>query len=49
METMGVRGIGGLEQLERTGISTWKCGLILIGGLVAFNSTMWSSDSNLGS
>ena len=31
METMGVRGIWGLEQLERTGISTLRCGLILIG------------------
>ena len=30
METMGVRGIWGLEQLERTGISSVKCGLILL-------------------
>ena len=37
METMGVRGIWGLEQLERTGISTWKCALILITALTAFN------------
>ena len=37
METMGVSGIWGLEQLERTGISTWKCGLILLAVAVAFN------------
>ena len=32
MATLGLKGIWGLEQLERTGIATWKLGVLLIGG-----------------
>lgn len=37
METVGVRGIWGLEQLEKTGLGATRCGMILIGGMVALN------------
>ncbi|MFT4826137.1 MAG: hypothetical protein ACI9J0_004080, partial [Cryomorphaceae bacterium] len=32
MATVGLKGIWGLEQLDKTGIATWKLGLILMGG-----------------
>ena len=32
MDTIGLKGIWGLEQLARTGIATWKLGLMLMGG-----------------
>jgi len=32
METIGLKGIWGLEQLDRTGIATWKLGVLLMGG-----------------
>lgn len=31
MATVGLKGIWGLEQLDKTGIATWKLGLILMG------------------
>ncbi len=31
MATVGLKGIWGLEQLDRTGIATWKLGVLLIG------------------
>ena len=31
MAAMGLKGIWGLEQLDRTGIATWKSGVLLIG------------------
>ncbi len=31
MATLGLKGIWGLEQLDRTGIATWKLGVLLIG------------------
>ena len=31
MATAGLKGIWGLEQLDRTGIATWKLGVLLIG------------------
>ena len=31
MATVGLKGIWGLEQLDRTGIATWKLGVMLIG------------------
>lgn len=48
METMGVNGIWGLERLERTGISSARCGLILIGVLVAFNYVLLGLTSGFG-
>ncbi|MBQ75721.1 MAG: hypothetical protein CMQ20_11970 [Gammaproteobacteria bacterium] len=32
MATVGLKGIWGLEQLDRTGIATWKLGILLMGG-----------------
>ena len=32
MATIGLKGIWGLEQLDRTGIATWKLGILLMGG-----------------
>jgi len=32
MATVGLKSIWGLEQLDRTGIATWKLGVLLIGG-----------------
>ena len=32
MPTEGLKGIWGLEQLDRTGIATWKLGVLLVGG-----------------
>jgi hypothetical protein len=32
METIGLKGIWGLEQLDRAGIPNWRLGLMLIGG-----------------
>ena len=34
MATVGLKGIWGLEQLDRTDIATWKAGIILVGGSV---------------
>lgn len=31
MATVGLKGIWGLEQLDKTGLATWKLGLILMG------------------
>ena len=31
MATVGLKGLWGLEQLDKTGIATWKLGLILMG------------------
>jgi hypothetical protein len=31
MATAGLKGIWGLEQLDKTGIATWKLGPILLG------------------
>jgi hypothetical protein len=31
MATVGLKGVWGLEQLDRTGVATWKLGLILMG------------------
>jgi hypothetical protein len=31
MATLGLKGIWGIEQLDKIGIATWKLGLILIG------------------
>jgi hypothetical protein len=38
MATVGLKGIWGLEQLDKTGIATWKLGLILMGvaGVVSY-------------
>lgn len=38
MATLGLKGIWGLEQLDKTGIATWKLGLILMGaaGVVGY-------------
>jgi hypothetical protein len=38
MATVGLKGIWGLEQLDKTGIATWKLGLILMGvaGVVGY-------------
>ena len=33
MATVGLKGIWGLEQLDRTGMATWKLGLILMGAV----------------
>ena len=30
MATVGLKGIWGLEQLDRTGIATWKLGVLLM-------------------
>jgi hypothetical protein len=32
MATVGLKGLWGLEQLDKTGLATWKLGLILMGG-----------------
>lgn len=32
MATIGLKGVWGLEQLDRTGIATWKLGVLLMGG-----------------
>jgi len=38
MATAGLKGIWGLEQLDKTGLATWKLGLILMGaaGVVSY-------------
>jgi hypothetical protein len=38
MATVGLKGLWGLEQLDKTGIATWKLGLILMGvaGVVGY-------------
>jgi hypothetical protein len=38
MATVGLKGIWGLEQLDKTGLATWKLGLILMGaaGVVSY-------------
>ena len=40
--TLGLKGLWGLEQLDRTGIATWKLGLILMGaaGVVSYVLSM---------
>ena len=40
MATLGLKGIWGLEQLDRTGIATWKLGVLLMGGGVLFGATL---------
>ena len=32
MATIGLKGVWGLEQLDRTRIATWKLGILLVGG-----------------
>ena len=41
MATVGLKGIWGLEQLDRTGIATWKLGVLLIGASTTL--ARWSS------
>ena len=40
MATIGLKGIWGLEQLDRTGIATWKLGVLLMGGGALFGSLL---------
>lgn len=40
MATMGLKGIWGLEQLDKTGIATWKLGVLLIGGGALFGAIL---------
>ncbi len=40
MATIGLKGIWGLEQLDRTGIATWKLGILLMGGGALFGAIL---------
>ena len=40
MATVGLKGIWGLEQLDRTGMATWKLGVLLMGGGALFGATL---------
>ena len=40
MATVGLKGIWGLEQLDRTGIATWKLGILLMGGGALFGAIL---------
>jgi len=45
MATVGLKGIWGLEQLDKTGIATWKLGLMLVGGGVLLGALLtWVLD-----